>query len=285
MPLTPGICKVPIERVEDGAGDHRHDPLAVEEPLELRLVYQEGGERKEESASITMRTPGQDRELAVGFFYSEEILGGRQDLRDARPLSDRPDCNVIRVELRPGAGFDPIRLRRNFYTTSSCGVCAKTSLEALKMTGCRPLEKLTPVVSSRVVEGLPGKLGRAQPVFAQTGGLHAAALFDPWGRLISLREDVGRHNAVDKLIGRQLLDDRLPLGDRVLMVSGRTSFEILQKALRAGIPIVAAVSAPSSLAVQLARQFKMTLLGFVRGNRFNIYAGKERIRLEHPPMP
>jgi FdhD protein len=225
-----------------------------------------------------MRTPGGDCELAAGFLYTEGLVEGREDIASVAycelPAKEQ-NYNVVTVRLtRP---FDPGSLRRNFYATSSCGVCGKASLEEVRVA-CAPLPG-GPVVDGSVVVALPEALRSAQRVFDQTGGLHAAGLFDPEGRPMAVREDVGRHNAVDKLVGWALLEARLPLSDRLLMVSGRVSFEIVQKAAVAGIPIVCAVSAPSSLAVEVAGEVGMTLVGFVRDGGFNVYTHPARISL------
>lgn len=220
-----------------------------------------------------MRTPGHDRELACGFLFTEGILGDSGQIRDVVASK-----NSISVTLNPDVEVDFERLKRHFYTTSSCGVCGKASIEALRMIGCPQLPRDSPGVSAAVIHALPAALRAAQAVFERTGALHAAALFDPEGRLIMLREDVGRHNAVDKLIGAQMLDGRTPLSAALMLVSGRTSFELVQKTLMAGIPILAAVGAPSSLAVETAQRFNLTLLGFVRDGRFNIYSGAQRIQ-------
>jgi FdhD protein len=277
------IQRVAVQRVRSGQVTRHNDVLAVEEPLEIRLVHDAAGERAEQSLSITMRTPGDDFELAAGFLVGEGIVREVHDIQQMQYCVDREKeaqaYNVVSVQLGAGVRFDAARLLRHFYTTSSCGVCGKASLEALEIQGSPALPPGAPVVSAEVLRGLDAKLRTAQTVFDKTGGLHAAALFDVSGNLISLREDVGRHNAVDKLVGEQLMAGRLPLSGMLMMVSGRSSFEIMQKALMAGIPIVAAVGAPSSLAVDLARQFGMTLLGFVRGESFNIYAGAQRVRL------
>ena len=273
--------QVTVQKLRQRHFHNEQDALAVEEPLEIRLVTGEVGRRKKESISVTMRTPGHDLELAVGFLFSEGIIQSVGDLTELSPVQlaeeAKPDCNIVDVHLRPGLQLDTARLLRHFYATSSCGVCGKASLEALRVRGCSPLPQDRLLIQAERVLELPEKLQRGQSVFERTGGLHAAALFDARGNLVCLREDVGRHNAVDKVIGNQLLAGKVALSDFVLMVSGRTSFEIVQKALIAGVPIVAAVSAPSSLAVSLATEFGMTLLGFVRGEDFNIYTGTERI--------
>jgi FdhD protein len=229
-----------------------------------------------------MRTPGNDFELAAGFLFTEGILQHADQIREIRWShhtngNPRQLGNSVTVELNPGVEVDLDRLERHFYTTSSCGVCGKASIEAIDMQGCPVLPRSSPIFQSSVIHLLPEALRRAQPVFERTGGLHAAALFSSEGTLQLLREDVGRHNAVDKLIGAEMLAGHTPLGSRLIFVSSRASFELVQKALMAGIPILAAVGAPSSLAVETAQRFNLTLLGFVRDNRFNIYSGASRI--------
>ncbi len=273
----------------DGAAPFT-DLLAVEEPLELRVAYGPPGSRQTKSITVTMRTPGNDAELAVGFLLSEGILddssqilriGGLTDEQlvagqphGALPPSTR--ANSILVELQPDVELRLATLERNFYTTSSCGICGKASLLALR-TVCPPHRHNAFAMTAEAIYSLPESLRSAQQVFDATGGLHGAALFTSGGKLLMLREDVGRHNAVDKLIGAQALIDAIPLRDKLLMLSGRASFELLQKAVMAGIPMVASVGAPSSLAVQVAREFDITLVGFLRDRRFNIYHGQQRI--------
>src|ERR671919_884926 len=242
------------------------DKLAVEEPLEIRFGRV--------PLAITMRTPGHDTELVAGFLLTEGIIKTRQDI-DKIAGPDRALPNVVSVKLRRGVRIDKNRLQRYFFTSSSCGLCGKTALEAIGV-------KVKPVASDlriplSLLLSLPEKLRDEQETFDETGGLHGAAVFDQRGRALFVREDVGRHNAVDKAIGAGLLQGQFPLENHILMVSGRASFEILQKALVARIPVVAAVSAPSSLAVALARKFKMTLVGFLRQERCNVYAGEERV--------
>ena len=286
----PGTAERAILRVDGGGAAAADDALAVEEPLLIELAHdRDGGARVTESVTVTMRTPGHDVELALGFLYSEGIVA---DAGEVAALGDEPPtdagargCNTVRVELRPGVPVDVRRLERHFYTGSSCGVCGKTSLEALAAAREVRIPPGRPVVSAETVHQLPVTLREAQAVFDRTGGLHAAALFDVEGHLVALREDVGRHNAVDKLIGAQLLAGAVPLSDYLLLVSGRASFELMQKALAAGVPILAAVGAPSSLAADTARAYGATLLGFVRQQRFNVYAGAERIREAGPPAP
>ena len=269
-------------------GDVIDDAVATEEPLEIRLAHgplagpdgPDGGPRAASSISITMRTPGHDAELALGFLVSEGIV--RRDTQVVRvahcgPPPRESATNVIKVELAADVVVDMQRLQRNVYTTSSCGVCGKGSLDALAVTAPPTLPPDTPRVSAATIAALPDRLSAAQTVFARTGGLHAAALFRPDGELLAVMEDVGRHNAVDKLVGQQLQLGNPPLHSLGLLLSGRASFELLQKALMAGIPFVAAVGAPSSLAVELAITHGITLCGFVRNGRFNIYCGDHRV--------
>lgn len=278
MATRPGSkTRARVSVVEDGLQRQRRDYLATEEPLEIRLVA--GGAHQ--TVAVTMRTPGADFELAAGFLYGEGILSDRAQLRRITYCTDpavdpEQQYNIVNVELAATTLPDLRGLERHFYTTSACGVCGKASLEALELRGC-PVVPPGPKVSAELIYALPDRLRQGQGLFESTGGLHASGLFSADGELVCLREDVGRHNAVDKLVGWALLEGRLPLHDQVLMVSGRSSFEIMQKALVAGVPIVCAVSAPSSLAVALAEQFGMTLVGFVRGRRFNLYAGADRL--------
>lgn len=274
VPLT--ICEIrgPTEQ-------SREDRVAAEEPLEIRLGYETGDGRTESSVSITMRTPGNDAELAVGFLFTEGILRSNDDIAFVKPCgppaADTGNNNVVRVELESGIDVDLGRLQRHFYTTSSCGVCGKTSLDALRVSGAKKLHVGDARFDRTMLAALPDKLRAAQETFEETGGLHAAAAFDTAGDIIVSHEDIGRHNAVDKVVGTLLSRGRIPAGDLGLMVSGRASFELMQKALMAGMPLLAAISAPSSLAVDLAREFNMTLVGFLRGGQFNVYAGEERI--------
>ena len=280
------IIEVPVQKVNGVCATIEQDALAVEEPLEIRLGFAMDGRRTHKSISITMRTPGDDFELAAGFLFTEGIIQSHEQIERINhcgpAVGERRGRNVVRIELRSGVEIDFKRLERHFYTTSSCGVCGKTSIEALQTGACPVLLRDQPVFESRVIHALPEALREAQTVFNHTGGLHAAALFDTEGKIQDLREDVGRHNAVDKLVGAQLLKQRVPLHDRLMMVSGRASFELIQKALMAGIPLLAAVGAPSGLAVDLAANTGMTLLGFVRDCRFNIYTGASRIREAAP---
>jgi FdhD protein len=271
------VTRTRLTAVELGDGRRRTaDQLATEEPMEIR-VDAPGLEQRR--VAVTMRTPGHDFELAAGFLYTEGIVSAQADVSRVRYCDvprDEQQYNVVTVDLR--RPYDPELLQRNFYTTSSCGVCGKASLDSIAVR-CEPVTE-GPQVAEAVIVSLPERLREAQRVFDRTGGLHAAGLFDASGTLLELREDVGRHNAVDKLVGHALLAGELPLSERMLMVSGRLSFEIVQKAAVAGIPIVCAVSAPSSLAVDTGRRFGMTLVGFLRGSRFNIYTNAERITPE-----
>lgn len=231
-----------------------------------------------------MRTPNDDFDLVAGFLYGEGLIHQRGDIQQIsycvnRELDGEQQFNIVNVKLREGLVADLPALERHFFTNSACGVCGKTSIESLKLQGCE-IMNAEQTVTTEIIYSLACKLNSQQKIFAATGGLHAAALFDFEGELLNLREDVGRHNALDKLIGAAVLADEMPLSDRILMVSGRTSFEILQKAITARIPIVCAVSSPSSLAVALAQEFGVTLVGFLRENRFNVYAGWERIILD-----
>jgi len=257
------------------------DTVAVEEPLEIQVVSAAPQAAAAKSVSITMRTPGHDEELAVGFLFTEGIIADRSQLIAVEPVG-QPDqitglCNTIRVELSADVELDLASLERHFYTTSSCGVCGKASLDALRVTGLQSLETVGTMFAADLLLDLPGKVRELQPVFVATGGLHAAAIFGPDGEISVVREDVGRHNATDKVVGALFQAGNIPGHSRGLFVSGRASFELMQKALVAGIPLLAAVGAPSSLAVDLAREFRMTLVGFLRDGTFNIYAGGERI--------
>lgn len=278
MKATPGSkTKTQVWVVENGQVQSRLDRLATEEPLEIRLIV--AGMRR--TIAITMRTPGNDFELVAGFLYTEGVIKSRQDIYRMTHCTDpgvdiENHGNIVNVELAGNVCPDLASLERHFYTTSACGVCGKTSLEALRLQHSPKIAE-GPAVSTEIFYSLPEKLRNAQRIFATTGGLHAAALFDTEGKLLALREDVGRHNALDKLIGWALLGNYLPLANNIVMVSGRTSFEILQKCLIASVPIVCAVSAPSSLAVALAQEFDITLIGFLRGERFNVYSGLQRI--------
>lgn len=276
---TAGRSRLRVYQVRDGTFSQHLDELATEEPLEIRL--EAGG--KTVPLAVTMRTPGDDYELAAGYLYSEGVVLSRADLPGLSHCID-PEVdaeqrhNIVNARLRPGLTADLRRLERHVFQSSACGVCGKASLDQLETRAC-PAPVLGRPLPYETLLALPGRLRSAQGLFDATGGLHAAGLFSADGQLVAAREDVGRHNAVDKLVGWALLNDRLPLSDHLLLVSGRASFEILQKAYTAGLPVVCAVSAPSSLAVDLARRFGITLVGFLREGRFNVYAGRERLLL------
>jgi FdhD protein len=273
----PARATYSIKQLRDGALRKVEDSLAVEEPLEIRLGYTDPRRgRVHRSVSITMRTPGHDEVLALGFLYSESIL---RDVADVTSVDHSRD-NVIRIELSDNASFDPERLERHFYTTSSCGVCGKASLETLSLGGFDALPDLAKRIKSSALRALPAQLRDVQPLFAATGGNHGVALFDFAGKVELGMEDVGRHNAMDKLIGTLLQQGRLPLREHGILVSGRASFELLQKALSAGCPLLAAIGAPSSLAVELAQEFNIILIGFLGAERFNVYHGHELIAFD-----
>jgi FdhD protein len=275
-----GQTRARVRTVEAGRMRVQRDVLATEEPLEIR-IRDRGAVRP---LAVTMRTPGHDFDLAAGFLFAEGIVASRDDIAQLSYCVGDDACageqqyNAITVDLRPHVSLDPQLFDRNFAVSSACGVCGKASLEQIERRGISPLANGFSV-SHETLYGLPDTLREAQGLFATTGGLHAAGLFDREGKLIALREDVGRHNAVDKLIGWALLEGKLPLSERIVMVSGRSSFEIAQKVVAAGVPVLCAVSAPSSLAVDLASRFGLTLIGFLRGDRFNIYHGAHRIEL------
>ena len=278
--MRPGrsVASVTLHRYEEGGLRPRRDAVAVEEPLEIRVaVAAPGGPRISVPVSVTMRTPGDDFDLAAGFLRGEGVLERRDAVAAVTYCTEPPqEYNVVEVRLREGVVVDLERLRRNVYTTSSCGVCGKASLEAVELRGCRPVGGASLRLAPEVLAGLPDALRASQAAFDRTGGLHAAGLFDADGATRLVREDVGRHNAVDKVLGRVFLDGGDPRAT-ALAVSGRASFEILQKAVAAGVPVVVAVGAPSSLAVDLARRFGVTLVGFARGGGFNVYAGPGRV--------
>jgi FdhD protein len=262
---------------DSGRKAQRSDRVVTEEPLEIRI----SGAGGSKTVAVTMRTPGADFELAAGFLFSEGVVSHRSDIAGISYCKDDdlpPDqlYNIVIVELAAAPKVALDVLERHFQTTSACGVCGKANLDALSLRGIARVDGSMRVPVDTIT-GLPDRLRDAQRLFESTGGLHAAGLFDPDGEPIAVREDVGRHNAVDKLTGWAVLEGAVPLAERILMVSGRTSFEILQKAAVAGIPVVCSVSAPSSLAIDVATEFGITLIGFLRGERFNLYAGPERL--------
>ena len=271
-----------ILRLRDGAASERVDTLVAEEPLEIRV--------NGAPLSVTMRTPGHDFDLAAGFLAGEGVVRRAGDIRAIRYCAGATEdgvntYNVLDVDLAPGVPPPDASLERNFYTTSSCGLCGKASLDAVRTRAAWSVAEDDVRVTAETLTELPDRLREAQRVFDRTGGLHAAGLFTESGELVALREDVGRHNAVDKVVGWAVRENRLPLRARVLMVSGRASFELVQKAWMAGIPVMSAVSAPSSLAVDLAREAGSTLVGFLRGASMNVYAGRQRVLLEKALIP
>jgi FdhD protein len=288
------LFSVTAERVTGFNSQPVEETLAAEEPLEIQLGYGPAENRAVKSISVTMRTPGYDFDLAAGFLMTEGVMRDANDIdrifyTAQSKMSDsdegraglttlpyQPEKNIVRVELSTNATVSLANLERNFYTTSSCGICGKGSLLALQ-TVCPPRRRNDFSTNVAVLYELPARLREAQSVFNRTGGLHGAGLFNADGELLSLREDVGRHNAVDKLLGAEFLADRTPLHDSLLLLSGRASFELIQKALMGGVPMVASVGAPSSLAVQVAKEFDISLVGFLRHNHFNIYNGAKRV--------
>ena len=276
--------QLPVIKIKNLSGIASDDFIPVEEPLEIRLAYFAEGFYKLQNLAVTMRTPGHDMELAAGFIFTEGIIKSYSDIDKIEYVfsacsEDRQ--NVIQVTLTEQAQPNLSNTERNFYATSSCGVCGKASINAIKTaTSFAPQSSNQYKIDPDFFIGLPEKLLHHQKIFADTGGLHASALFDENGEILILREDVGRHNALDKLIGASLCENKIPLRNSILLLSGRASFELIQKAAMAGIEIVAAIGAPSSLAVSLATEFGISLVGFLRNNRFNIYSGDHRIKIK-----
>ncbi len=270
------VANISVIKVDGGNLSNTADVLAVEEPLEIRLEYGPKANRISKVISVTMRTPGADDELATGFLYTEGVIQQYTDIEriyKCKPANDNVICVSLTEQATPLVG----KLDRNFYTTSSCGVCGKASIDAVR-TACNLPDTFDSFrFPASLLVALPDALRKSQDVFQRTGGLHACALFDAAGQMVTLREDVGRHNALDKLIGAALQQNIVPLANHVLLLSGRASFELVQKAIMAGVKVVAAVGAPSSLAAEMAEEWGMTLIGFLRGDRFNIYSGAERI--------
>jgi FdhD protein len=268
--------KARVRAFDNGEVMRRSDTVATEEPLEIRLI--QGAQTH--TAAVTMRTPGNDFELAAGWLFAEGMVTDRSEVTKLaycvdRGLGEEQQYNIVNVHLRADRPLELRSLERHFFTTSACGVCGKAGIEQLQ-TSAKPVAD-GPQVDIDVIRSLPESLRAAQGVFERTGGLHAAGLFSTAGELVALREDVGRHNALDKLIGWALLDGRLPLVDHIVLVSGRASFELVQKCVVAGAPVMCAVSAPSSLAIEVAAEFNLTLVGFLRDHRFNLYSGPERL--------
>lgn len=274
------VARSSVQKVSSGQVDQFEDHLAVEEPLEVRILYTSDKHTISKTISVTMRTPGNDEELAAGFLFTEGILTAKEQIAAVSQLPY--DENIVLVKLSEGTTPRLQQAERNFYTTSSCGVCGKSSINAIKTVSVFHALQDNLAIDAGKLYGLQDLLRAQQAVFQSTGGLHASALFDTRGQFILLREDVGRHNALDKVIGASLLNDQLPLNNHILLLSGRASFELIQKAAMAGIKLVVAVGAPSSLAVQLAGECGITLVGFLRNDRFNIYTHSQRITILQP---
>jgi FdhD protein len=281
QPLVTPVRVIRLSADAPDAPESREDLVVTEEPLEIRLGYGPAGLRQQQNISVTMRTPGHDLELALGFLFSEGLIRSHDDIAHLDYCSqvekEEERGNVVKAELKAHIVFDAARLQRNFYTSSSCGVCGKASIAALEAQGCGVIADSGHRWAAAELYALPERLRAQQIVFRHTGGIHSAALLSADGATFLLREDVGRHNAVDKVIGAQLVLGRLPLQDHCLFLSGRAGFELVQKAAMAGIPLVASIGAPSSLAVATAERYGMTLLGFVKADRLNVYAGAARI--------
>ena len=274
---------ISIQKVNAGEINEANDQVAVEEPLEIQLAYSTVNGRIQKNIAVTMRTPGNDEELAAGFLFTEGIIKNKEAIQDIKQLSF--DENRALVTLHENIQPLLVNVSRNFYSTSSCGICGKASIEAIRTVSYYGKRQDTLLINASVLYHLQDNLKRQQVVFENTGGLHASALFSPEGDFIMLREDIGRHNALDKIIGAALMKGQLPLSNIILFLSGRAGFELVQKAVMAGIKIIAAVGAPSSLAVELAKEADVTLIGFLRNNRFNIYSGDQRIVLLPPSPP
>ncbi|MCP4459608.1 MAG: formate dehydrogenase accessory sulfurtransferase FdhD [Cytophagales bacterium] len=278
--MSSKVQSVEVLRIKSNDSEYLPDLVVVEEPLEIRVGYGAEDAREQISLSVTMRTPGNDEELCLGFLFAEGVINSYQDVSSVKPCHDlgkkEEIGNVMRVELQPSIDFDPGKFTRNFFTHSSCGVCGKASIDAIKSNAKTPVD-IGLQFSADVLKTLHSKLLATQEVFKHTGGIHACGLFDPRGEIILHKEDVGRHNALDKLVGERILADELPIKSYGLILSGRISFELVQKAVRAGIVVIVGVGAPSSLAVDLAKEFKITLIGFLKEDGYNIYESNHRI--------
>ncbi len=278
--MTTPIQPIEILRVGAGQAERLPDLVVTEEPLEIRVGHGPEDDRRQFSLSVTMRTPGNDEALCLGFLYTEAVINSMDQVLSVKYCEDLGRSegteNLMRVELKPEVEISDEQFKRNFYTTSSCGVCGKASIDSIRVN-CAPLQLSGAALDKEILFTLPDKLRQAQQVFKHTGGLHASALFTLSGELLSYQEDVGRHNALDKLIGMRLLEGKNNFEQLILVLSGRISFELVQKALRAGIATIAAVGAPSSLAIDLAQEFGMTLIGFLKADRFNVYSGREEL--------
>lgn len=274
----PQVEHISIQKISGSEINEAEDKVAVEEPLEIQLAYSSPTGRMQKNIAVTMRTPGNDKELAAGFLFTEGVIKNNEVIEEIK--QSHADENQVLVILKENVQPVLANTARNFYSTSSCGVCGKASIEAIRIASPYGAVKDTITINSSLLYSLQDTVKKQQQVFEETGGIHASALFDVDGNFLMLREDVGRHNALDKIIGAVLMNNQLPLNNCILFLSGRASFELLQKAAMAGIRIVAAVGAPSSLAVEIAKEQNITLVGFLKSNRFNIYSGKERIGLK-----
>ena len=281
--LNSPVEHIIIQKISNGTITETGDRVAVEEPLEIQLAYSSSTGRMQKSIAVTMRTPGNDEELAAGFLFTEGIIKNAATIQEIK--RSQTDENRILVTLKENSIPVLSNASRNFYSTSSCGICGKASIDAIRTISQYGDEKDSIIINASVLYSLQDQLKKQQVLFEDTGGIHASALFDIDGNFIMLREDVGRHNALDKIIGAALMKEQLPLNNCILLLSGRASFELVQKAAMAGIKIIAAVGAPSSLAVQLAEEAGITLIGFLRNNRFNIYSGKQRVKTSPQPSP
>jgi len=274
------VNPVKIKKILGDSQTLTHDLIVVEEPLEIRVGYGLEAQRQQVTITVTMRTPDDDEHLCLGFLYNEGVISSSKEVLSAKYCNNNVEedggDNVMRVELASDIGFKPNDYKRNFYTNSSCGVCGKASIEHVKQV-CEPVANTDLKVSVKTILGLEQVLESTQDIFKHTGGLHACGLFDSHGKILLYKEDVGRHNALDKLIGSLLLSNLLPADNNILLLSGRISFELVQKAVRAGIPIIAAIGAPSSLSIALAKECGVTIIGFLKERGFNIYTGFDRI--------
>lgn len=276
--MKASVTPVSVTKVDEHSTIVQDDLLAAEEPLEIRLGFGKPDAREQLKLAVTMRTPGNDFELALGFLFTEGIISSYSDVSTihyCETVKPEEKGNVVRIELNEEVFLRPEKLQRNFYTNSSCGVCGKSSIESVRVDASFKPKLFS--VTANLIHSLPEKLSSHQTVFEHTGGLHAVALFDVLGNLVSVKEDVGRHNAFDKMVGEALIKKDLPLSERIVLLSGRASFELVQKAVKAGVSLIASVGAPSSLALSLAREMNVTLVGFVRNRKFNIYHGAERV--------
>lgn len=276
------VSVVSVDRVNGETCDQVDDLVAVEEPLQIRLQFKQYSQWQEESLAVTMRTPGNDFELAAGFLLAENVISGLDDIHNIRhchSVEEEEQGNVVIVKLAPDVSFNMKNLERHFMTTSSCGVCGKSAIDAITCDHSRLIQKSSQKVDYQTIQRLNDILEDQQTVFRHTGGLHASALFNMNGDLLLLREDIGRHNALDKVVGAALNKNLIPLDNSLVFLSGRVSYELVQKSVQAGIPIITAVGAPSSLAVDLAEKKGITLIGFLRNNRFNIYTNHQRVNL------